>query len=175
VCGPLARVGQRCKITNGGSAVFVGHVVSVGGQLDCEHPQATQPPAATGPTVSGNCTMGWERATNSSPSGLFIQGQPAVTVSDYVLAYQLALTSTGQATADVNGFAVTFYNSAGSETGSDQQSYLTPTFITQGQTLYWTVVSSNTSQGYGVSTSGLTTSGLSPDAATCSLVQWYHP
>jgi hypothetical protein len=118
---------------------------------------------------SGNATFDYDNSTLGTPQGVTIQGNyyaPA-------LAYELTLGNTSQNTANVTGFAVVFYDSTGSEAGSDQQGVGGggSTFITAGQSLTWTELSSTALDGTGA---GGYDGSIPANAATCNLVQWYH-
>ncbi len=95
-------------------------------------------------------------------------------VGDATLAYQLTLTNDSASTADVTGFAVVFYNSAGTEYGSDQEQ--ASGFITLGQSLSWTVIEDHTLRGYGDDPNEQLsqTANIPLGATTCQLVEWYH-
>jgi hypothetical protein len=148
----------------------------------------TPGPVSTQATVSGTCTMGYEPAYVDSYGNLawgpFKAGPPPgpVTISGAgytpTVAYQVSLTNTGTATAQVTGFAVAFYDASGSELGSDQQS-AGDTFITANQTLTWTMYSTTDTDGNGFSGNATgSQDGNIPstgNAATCSFLQWYHP
>jgi hypothetical protein len=87
------------------------------------------------------------------------------------LAYQVTLTNTASSTADVTGFAVAFYDSTGDEAGSDQPN-TQETFITSGQSLIWTEVS--TGNVADQSTVGIgSDSNIPSDSASCQVVIWY--
>jgi hypothetical protein len=157
-------------------------------------PAAVTAPPAPGPistqaTLSGNCTMGYEPAyadnSGSVAYGPFTPGQPPgpVTIDGQrytpTVAYQVSLTNTGTATAQVSEFAVAFYDANGNELGSDQEP-AGDTFITASQTLTWTMFSGTDTAGYGLSGNGGTGARdnnipATGDAATCSFLQWYHP
>ncbi len=156
-------------------------------------PPASAAPPAPGPVsnqadVSGSCLAGYEPASTDSAGnvayGPFTSGEPHgyVTIggTQYApaAAYQLTLTNTGNATAQVSGF-VAFYDASGSELGSDQQTFYTPTYLTGGQSLAWTQFSGTDTIGNGLSGDGGT--GNQDDSipssgfATCQLVEWLHP
>jgi hypothetical protein len=157
-------------------------------------PLASTAPPAPGPVsdqadVSGSCTAGYEPAyTDSSGNvayGPFMPGQPGsyVTIAGTqyspTAAYQVTLTSNGTATAQISGFVVAFYDASGSELGSDQRGFSTPTYLTGSQSLTWTQFSSTDTVGNVLSGDGgvgnqdgsIPSSGF----ATCQLVEWLHP
>jgi hypothetical protein len=152
-----------------------------------QHPPASSPPAASsGPglaakpvsttaALSGQCTIGYEWDTGDSATGAFIAGiLPSGTgSSDPVIAYQVTLTSTSEATADVSGFAVAFYDSAGAEAGSDQET--ATGLITAGQSLSWTVIENHSVNGWGDDPAQqfTQTSAMPPGTASCQFIQWY--
>lgn len=108
---------------------------------------------------------GW--ASGSKPRGQKLDG----TYYPPVPVYQLTLTNISSATADVAGFAVVFYDSSGTELGSDQKTS-TASFITSGQSLTWDEYSTTDTSG---NTYSPGTANVPADAATCQLVQWDHP
>lgn len=134
----------------------------------------TPSPVSTAATISGTCTTGvvdvdqggnMIRGTfvpfpGSAVSAQGPDGYPATAAG----GYQLTLTNTGAATAEVNGFSVVFY-SGGAETGSDGAS-TADEFITPGQSLTWTETTKVMDAGQ---------TGAVDMSATCSLVQWTHP
>jgi hypothetical protein len=157
-------------------------------------PQASMAPPAPGPVsnqadVSGSCLAGYEPAyadgNGNVAYGPFTPGQPhryvAIAGTRYAptVSYQLTLTNTGSATAQVSGFVVAFYDVSGSELGSDQQTFYTPTYLTAGQSLAWTEFSGTDTIGNGLSGDGGTgnqDSSIVPTGfATCQLVEWLHP
>jgi len=105
---------------------------------------AFTPPPAPGPvstqaTVTSSCVMGF---IPTGQGAVFVTGAPqGQTISGTyyppVPGYQLTITDNAAATADVAGFAVVFYDSAGTELGSDKEN-VTEQFITAGQSLTWT-------------------------------------
>lgn len=150
---------------------------------------ATPSPVATVATLQGNCQMGFEWPTVNPDGTLsvsqysgFRPGTPrplTVPTGDYqgtydpAMAYQLTLVNDSQTTAAVDSFAVVFYDSAGTEAGSDQQSAGNPaSYIVPGQSLTWTELADQTVSGYG---DGGNDANIPAHAATCSLVQWYRP
>ncbi len=116
--------------------------------------------------------------TTNAATGLFQSGDVPSSIAnssagDGTLAYQLTLTNDSAYTAEVTGFAVAFYDSAGTEMGSDQEQ--ASGFITQGQSLEWTVIENHTLRGYGDDPNGLAqTANIPLGATTCQLVTWYH-
>jgi hypothetical protein len=88
-----------------------------------------------------------------------------------VPGYQLTMTDSSAATVDVDGFAVVFYDPAGTELGSDKEN-VTEQFITAGQSQTWTEYSPTDAAG-GSHDFGDAT--VPAGAATCQLVTWYHP
>ena len=120
-------------------------------------------PASPTASLTGDCELGY---LPSGQGAMFIPGAPQGQTIDGtywppILAYELTLTASGDSsTADVNDFAIAFYDSAGNELGSDSQD-VAETFLTPGQSLTWTVNANNAS--------------IPSGAATCSLVEWFHP
>lgn len=191
-CGALTcghgKVGQACE-SEGAPGIIV--VVGPAGQLGCDtsgpvYPPSnaiTTPPAplpvSTEANMTGNCVMGYESNTPDSqgnPTGTYANFIPGPITSATValapaLAYELTLVNTSLNTADVTGFAVVFYTSAGTEAGSDQES-AGSTFIVAGQSLTWTELSSKATDGTGT---GGTDGSIPAGAATCQIIQWYHP
>lgn len=51
--------------------------------------------------------------------------------------YQITLTNNGSSTADITGWAVAFYDSSGTELGSDEQG-ISDEFLTSSQSFTWT-------------------------------------
>ena len=142
-------------------------------------PNASPPPpspVATSASLTGNCVMGYETFNAATYAyGRFHAGSPpASTGRGYgpALAYQLTLTNDSSNTADVAQFAVVFYDSTGAEAGSDTQYLLQDTFITPAQSLTWTEMSNTATNGTGT---GGTDHSIPANAASCQLVQWYHP
>jgi hypothetical protein len=113
------------------------------------------------------------------PSGqgaVFVAGTPqgqTINGSYYppIPGYQLTITDSSAATADIDGFAVVFYDSSGTELGSDKED-VTEQFITAGQSLTWTEYSPTDTAG---NTHDFGRATISSGAATCQLVTWYHP
>ena len=137
---------------------------------------ATASPSAPAPVSStaaltGNCVMGYEpsqgRTYGPFTKGIAPNGPPGG--AEPVLAYQLTLTDDGTTTAGVSGFAVVFYDTSGSEDGSDKQA-TADTFIVPGQALSWIVVASAALNGNWTGDLGR----IPDSAATCQLVQWYR-
>ena len=135
-------------------------------------------PVSTAAALTGTCTVGYELVPGSAATGVFIAGPPPAGdvsgnggVPDPALAYQVTLTNGSAATADVTGFAVAFY-AAGSETGSDQES--ASGFITQGQSLTWTVIEDHTIHGYGDDPNQqlAQTAAIPAGADSCQFVAW---
>ncbi len=152
-------------------------------------PVSTQPaPGAlvTQDSVTGWCIAGNEPAyANSNGTvayGPFNPGQPfgyvTIAGSQYAptLAYRLNLTNRGAAAAAVHGFVVAFYDSSGQELGSDQETFDTPTYITSGQSLAWTLYSGRNTLGNAVSGDGSGTKddNIPAGAFTCQMVEWMH-
>jgi hypothetical protein len=156
-------------------------------------PPAPSSPPAPGPvssqaSLSSTCTMGYEPpygdgSGNVGGYGPFVPGTPPASITiggqrySTTAAYQVSFTNTGSATAEVNGFAVAFYDASGTELGSDQQP-TSNTFITAGQTLRWDVFSGTDAAGYGLygnGGTGIQSSSIPAGDATCQVVQWYHP
>lgn len=165
-----------------GHAGRTSHAVGLRVHLPRGTPAVSPPPpspVSTTASLISNCVMGWEWTPNSTSAadGVFRAGaRPAGTGSrDPALAYQVTLTSTSVATADVTGFAVAFYDTSGSEAGSDQEQ--TSGFITPGQSLSWTFIEDHTVSGYGDDPNEqlAQTGNIPAGAATCQLVQWDHP
>jgi len=139
---------------------------------------ATTPPPAPGPvstqaTVTSNCVMGF---IPTGQGAVFVAGAPqSQTISGTYYApvpgYQLTMADSSAMTVDVDGFAVVFYDSAGTELGSDKEN-VTEQFITAGQSLTWTEYSPTDTAG-GSHDFGDAT--IPAGAATCQLVTWYHP
>jgi hypothetical protein len=120
--------------------------------------------------------MGYELDTGDSATGVFIAGAlPSGTASsDPVIAYRVTLTSTSEATAGVSGFAVAFYDPAGTEAGSDQET--ATGFITAGQSLSWNVIEDHSVNGWGDDPDQqlMQTSAIPLNAVSCQFVQWYE-
>ena len=138
-------------------------------------------PVDTSAALDGNCVMGYESPTIGSDGFVqsdyrgFQAGPPTGSTidGDYwapAMAYQLTLTNNSGVTADVAQFAVVFYDATGTEVGSDQQD--ATGFITPGQSLTWTELSDSAVDGTG---DGGSDPNIPVAAATCQLVQWYHP
>lgn len=137
---------------------------------------ASRPPApgpvSTAATVTSSCQMGY---IPTAQGAVFRQGTPqgqtiAGTYYPAVPGYQLTITGTSNATADVNGFAVVFYDSTGQELGSDREN-VTETFITTGQSLTWTEYSTTDTSG---NSDSFGTATIATGAKTCQMVAWYR-
>jgi hypothetical protein len=150
----------------------------------CATPSSPPPPspAATSARLAGNCVMGYENNTPDQWGGVtnqysgFTAGAPqgaTIGGNHYApaLAYQLTLTDGSSSTAEVDGFAVVFYDSSGTEAGSDQQQ-AQPSFIVPGQSLTWTELANTATDGSG---DGGSDGNIPANAAACDLVQWYGP
>jgi hypothetical protein len=139
---------------------------------------AVMSPAAPGPvstlaTVASRCVMGY---IPTGQGAVFLQGTPrGQTISGAyfppIPGYQLTITDSSSPTADVNGFAVAFYDSDGNELGSDREN-VTETFITSGQSLTWTEYSATNASGDSDSFGRAT---IPSGAAACHMVAWYQP
>jgi len=105
--------------------------------------------------------------TKGPPQGQTISG----TCYPPVQGYELTLTDTAGATADVGGFAVVFYDSQGNELGSDRET-VNETFITSGQSLTWTEYSSTDTAG---NSDSFGNANIPSGSATCQMVAWYGP
>jgi hypothetical protein len=118
--------------------------------------------------------VGNRRGMGYIPTGqgaVFLQGPPqgqTISGSYYppVPGYQLTITDSSGATADVNGFAVVFYDSSGNELGSDREN-VTETFITNRQSLTWTEYSATDTSGNPDSIGRAT---IPSGAVTCEMV-----
>ena len=139
-------------------------------------PAVTSPPApgpvSTLAQVTSTCVIGY---IPTGQGAVFQQGTPqGQTISGTyyppVPGYQLTITDNSSATADVNGFAVVFYDSNGNELGSDREN-VTETFITNGQSLTWTEYSATDTSGNSDSFGRAT---IPSGAATCAIVAWYQ-
>ncbi len=193
-CGRLycshGRLGQAC-IASG----YPGIVVQASNtQLACDpRPASFSPapvvtpavpsPVSTAANLSSNCVVGWaspilqDGYANGGTYGNFTLGHGPRHINiqgssfETALGYQLTLTNISANTAEVTGFAVVFYDRYGTELGSDQQATVS-NFITPGQSLTWTEIANGTQiSHYG--TAG--NANVPVGAATCDLVQWYHP
>lgn len=128
----------------------------------------TPAPVATTATLSSKCVTGF--VIISPSTGLVTGFSSFADPSDYPSGtqtgggYQVTLTNTSAATAEVSGFSVVFYSS-GAETGSADAS-AGDTFITAGQSLTWTETTNIMNAG---------SMGALDIGATCALVQWNHP
>lgn len=130
-------------------------------------------PVSTTATVTSSCHMGY---IPTAQGAVFQQGTPqgqtiAGTYYPPIPGYQLTITGTSSATADVNGFAVVFYDSNGQELGSDREN-VTETFITTGQSLTWTEYSTSDTSG---NSDSFGTATIATGAKTCQMVAWYRP
>lgn len=145
-------------------------------------PEPSASPVSAAATVTGNCVMGYENNTPDAYGGVsnsysgFQAGDPeGVTIAGNTyapaLAYQLTVTNNSAATAEVNGFAVVFYDSAGTELSSDTRQGFDQ-FITTGQSLTWTELADRAMDGAG---DGGNDPNIPVAAHTCQLVQWNHP
>jgi len=108
------RIGQRCSFAGSPGTITVNPST---GELDCGvartsvAPPPPPSPVSTAATLTGNCVMGYEWDTNDGDAtGIFITGPapPGDTsgsgAPDPVLAYQVTLTNSSSATADVTGY-----------------------------------------------------------------------
>jgi hypothetical protein len=59
---------------------------------------------------------------------------PGDTVAE---AYQMTLSNDSSTAAEITGFSAVFYDSSGSETTSDTQTFLNPAFLEPNQSLMW--------------------------------------
>ena len=145
--------------------------------------QSATPPAArpvsTQAAVSGKCAPGlYDQST-----GIFYSMSPGemsgMSSGDTVdEAYQMTLTNTGSTAAEITGFSAAFYDGSGSETTSDTQTLLSPTFLEPNQSLTWTEEPwGGYMLGQGAATGPFTagSTGAVDSAATCRLAQWTHP
>ncbi len=143
-------------------------------------PSATAPAAVTPPppapvstaaTLTGTCTPGYFPTGQGAvfepgpPQGQTISG----TYYPPVPAYQLTLANDSGNTADVGGFAVVFYDSNGTELGSDKEA-VSETFIAAGQSLTWTEQAPPPAGVTGFDG----TANIPDGSATCDLVTWYQ-
>jgi hypothetical protein len=155
-------------------------IVGCGQIIPTQSDPSSPPSESTTVNISGNCIIGYELPAGEGNNidttqydgfvpgaarGETIEG----TYFSPAMAYQLTLRNPSNGSVDITGFAVVFYDSAGSEAGSDQQS--TQEFITAGQSLTWTELADTTTVGYG---DGGNDPNIPNDAATCQLVKWYH-
>lgn len=133
---------------------------------------ATAAPSATGSpsTVSSRCVTGF--VTVNPETGQAVSFVPFTDLSafrpgpDVHGGYQLKLTDTSGATAEVGGFSVAFYE-GGSEVGSATEGpFTSPDSITDGKSLTWT----ETTKAMNVGATGAVATN-----DTCALVQWTHP
>lgn len=155
-----------------------GHAHAAGLRLPLPHITKTvtpPPPSPVSTTVSltSRCVVGY---IPTGQGAVFVQGQPRGQTLDGtyyppVPGYQLTLINIASATADVNGFAVVFYDSTGTELGSDQET-AAESFITSGQSLTWDEYSGTDADG---NSDSLGHANVPAGAATCQLVQWDHP
>lgn len=142
-------------------------------------PAAAASPSAPGPvstaaTLSGKCTMG------SVPSGqgaVFTSGAPGapqvISGTDYypVVGYQLTLTNNGSATADIDGWVAAFYDSSGTELGSDEQN-ISDQFLTSGQSFTWTEYAPDDTAGNSQNFGDDQNIPADGSAASCQIIQW---
>jgi hypothetical protein len=141
---------------------------------------AAPSPVSTLATLSSKCVAGIYDETASQFYSMADLDHGATTGSGDAIAeaYQLTLTdSSPSVTAEVTGFAAVFY-SGGQELTSDSQSLTAPSFITPGQSLTWTEYpwgNSTAGQGASIGPFAAGHTGAVDTAATCQLVQWYHP
>lgn len=155
-------------------------------------PVATLPPTpgpvSTGGKLSGLCLMGYEPAYNAGGGtiayGPFTPGKPIrytkIGSTGYTpaIAYQVTLTNNSNSTVQVTGWAVAFYDSSGTELGSDNEPYAAGgTFITAGQSLTWTMNAGSDTHGNGLygNAIGQSDTRIPSDgsAATCAFLTWY--
>jgi hypothetical protein len=130
-------------------------------------------PVSTTASLTSRCVIGY---MPTGQGAVFVQGQPRGQTLDGtyyppVPGYELTLTNNSSATADVTGFAVVFYDSTGTELGSDQET-ANESFITEGQSLSWTEYSGTDADG---NSDSLGNANVPAGAAICQLVQWDHP
>lgn len=126
--------------------------------------------ASTGPAVSGRCVTGF--VTVDPETGQAVSFVPFTDLStfrpgpDVHGGYQLKLTDTSGATAEVGGFSVAFYEGR-SEVGSATEGpFTSPESITHGKSLTWT----ETTKAMNVGAMGAVATN-----DTCALVRWTHP
>lgn len=101
-------------------------------------PPTTQPvgppsPVSTAATLNSTCTVGF---TPTGQGAVFAPGPPkdqVINGTTYpaIPSYQLVLNNNSGSTADINGFAVVFYDSSGTELGSDKEN-VSEAFLTTG-------------------------------------------
>jgi hypothetical protein len=143
-------------------------------------PPAPTSPAAPGPvsttaTLDAHCSMGY------LPGGQgveFIKGAVPTTgfntdgTTYYpTVGYEIMLTNNGTATADITGWVVAFYDSSGTELGSDEES-ISDEFLTGGQSFNFVRYSSMDTDGGDENVGSDASIPSDGSAATCQVIQW---
>jgi hypothetical protein len=127
--------------------------------------------------LTGTCTMGWMPTGQGAVFQSGVPGGPQVIsgTSYYpAVGYEITLRDTGSSAAEVNGWAVAFYDTSGQELGSDQQ-IIGNTFITAGQSLSWTRYAPTDTEGNPDNVGSDSSIPANGAASTCQIVQWTHP
>lgn len=133
-------------------------------------------PVAPSATVTGTCVAGVVDQTDNEFYSMAdideITPGPGTTT---LPGYQVTLTNTGTATADITGFAVAFFTGGTGvtpqETGSDKETFTTDQYVTAGQSLTWT------EQPWAATPDAPFAAGVMgavDTTATCRLVQWFN-
>jgi hypothetical protein len=121
---------------------------------------------STSATLTSTCTTGV--ATQAATGGNWSFRHKGQGQAD---AYELTLTNTSAATANVTGWGVVFYDAAGNEITSDNTTPLnTSQFITSGQSYTWLLVGASAS----TTSNAVGDDHIPAGAASCQLVQWTH-
>lgn len=117
----------------------------------------------------------------SIPTGqgaVFVPGPPhnqriSGTTYHPVIGYQVTFTNDGSATADIAGWVVAFYDSSGTELGSDEQT-VSGSFLTSDQSFTWTEYAPSDTQGNGQQFGNDQNIPADGSAATCKVIQWIN-
>jgi hypothetical protein len=166
------------------SPIAKGYLLCSVALTKAAEPQATAPPTQAGPVsndadLTDICTMGF---MPTGQGAVFQEGPPQTQhfngESYYpVVGYQLALTNNGITTADIAGWVVAFYDSSGTELGSDQEQNDNDEgeFLTAGQTLTWDEYAPDDTDGNPENFGDDRSIPSDGSAATCQLVEWLQP
>jgi hypothetical protein len=117
--------------------------------------------------------MGW---MGTGQGTVFLAGQPhnqVINGTTYypVVGYEVTFTNNTAVTADIAGWVVAFYDSSGTELGSDQET-ATPSFLTTGQSFSWTEYALTDTQGNPQSIGSDQNIPSDGSASTCQVIQW---
>ena len=132
-------------------------------------------PASPGASLPSTCVVGY----TPSPRGpAFVPGPPPPNPARTTIqgaayyptaGYQLTLRNDSTATVHIDGFRTVFYDTHGTETGSDQET-INEVSLSTGQSFTWREYSEVNTEGSG---SGLGAATIPAISATCQLITLY--